>query len=71
MGTVVRMGTAISPERRDYVLVKWDSDGDIIHASCIDTVLLEEKPCEVMQPMTEESAIMFLLSRGYTIAKGE
>ena len=63
-GTVIRMGTLSDEQDQDHVYAEWDGEGaayaDIKHAK----LLLCERG-----DLTEESAVMFLLNRGYTITK--
>lgn len=64
-GTVIRMGTASNEADEKHLYVKWD-DGISAFCKVENTTLL---PPENAAEMTEESAVMFLLNRGYTISK--
>lgn len=49
------------------VWVKWDSDGQVLFIKESAITLIDRKP--EPEVMTEETAVMFLLSLGYTITK--
>ena len=63
-GTVIRMGTTFNEEDQNHVYAEWDGE----EAACTDikyVTLLHRAE----QGLTEESAVMFLLNLGYTVAK--
>ena len=63
-GTVIRMGTSRNAEDQNHVYVEWDDVGEA-YVSIKHTKLLYRAE----QGLTEESAVMFLLNLGYTVAK--
>ena len=63
-GTVIRMGTLGNAEDKDHVYAQWDDVGEK-YATIKNTKLLYRAE----QGLTEESAVMFLLNLGYTVAK--
>lgn len=65
-GTVIRMGTRDDPHGPEYVYAIWDDSGRQ-YAHVRNVTLVDEGK----NAWTEESAVMFLLSRGYQISKGE
>ena len=63
-GTVIRMGTLSNVEDQNHVYAEWDDEG-AAYADIEHTKLLTRAE----QGLTEESAVMFLLNLGYTVAK--
>lgn len=53
----------------DSVYVQWDYDGRILHVPYYE--LEAEPPKAPSQELTEAQAVMFLLSKGYTVSKGK
>lgn len=68
-GVVVRMGTTSDPDDNYSVLVKWDSDSQIRFCCVQDTYLVCRAQEVCSEKITEEKAVMFLLSIGYTVSK--
>ena len=68
-GVIVKSGDSIYYTAQ-RVWVKLDLDGEVlhIHQSCIALVELEAKESSTPE-LTEEQAVMFLLSKGYQISK--
>lgn len=69
-GTIVPLdGSVWNDCKTGNVWVQWDSDGKVLH---IDYKVLDlEQPKEPPQELTEEQAVVFLLSKGYTVSKGK
>lgn len=68
-GTVIRMGSRSDMSSDQHVYVNWDDEGKA-HADIKHVKLLTAKDVAKDAPgLAEESAVMFLLNRGYTISK--
>lgn len=65
-GTIVKYDGSVFHDY-DNVWVEWDSDGDVLHVQYND---LEVITNVAINDLTEEKAVMFLLSKGYTVSKG-
>lgn len=68
-GVIVKHGNSIFNDYfEDTIWVKWDSDGDVLHVPYNELEFLNDT---VTEQLTEQKAVMFLLSKGYTVSKGE
>ena len=67
-GTIVKYnGNIFHDCFGDSVWVQWDSDGDVLYVPYNELEVINNA---VIKELTEEKAVMFLLSKGYTVSKG-
>jgi hypothetical protein len=71
LGTIVTEDGSIFPlYEQDSVWVEWDDNKEVLHINYESLTVLDSSQ-ENKVELTEEQAVMFLMSKGYTISKGK